>query len=78
MTGSFYSVSTLLNQMIMACYQVRTQLKKLLGVLEGHGINNCHLLWSCDHSRLLETCSLLVNLSKVRLTEAAHLPRTRS
>lgn len=26
MTGSFYSVSTLLNQMIMACYQVRTEL----------------------------------------------------
>lgn len=30
MTGAFYSVSTLLNQMVLHCYQVRTASKSKL------------------------------------------------
>lgn len=35
MTGSFYSVSTLLNQMIMACYQVRMELRQVQLLIHG-------------------------------------------
>lgn len=42
MTGSFYSVSTLLNQMIMACYEVK---RKQLGVRERMK-TSCSVSWS--------------------------------